>query len=505
MRQKRYFYSLISSLCAQIVSVICGIILPRILIQQYGSELYGATRSITQFLGYIALMEGGVGGVARAALYKPLADRDSKEISKIVSYIRSFFRKIALFFSASAIVIAGTYKWIAWGNTLDWIYSFFLVIVIALSSMAEYYFGSAYILLLNADQKKYVQLVLDTSAAIVNTAVSCVLAYAGIDMIFLKLAWCGIHIIRIIILNWYIGKTYHLKEIKTTEDCLPQKWDGLGQHIAYFLQTNTDIMILTIFIGLSEVSVYSIYNSIIACLSALVLTLNANLEAIFGNMLARKELQTLQDFFYRINFIISCAVSICFSAATSMIIPFVRLYTSGIHDADYIRPGIAGFMLLTQMIYCLKHPYHVMTIAAGHFKETKKAAFIEVGLNIGLSILFLLIWGTEGVVLATLIALVYRAFYFVIYLKNHILFCPVIHFTKRLFFTIAIIILNTQIYDMLSGIVQLHSESFLEWIFSAVISVISATATTLTFSFIFYREDLNYFLEKIKIKRDYFF
>ena len=39
----------------------------------YGSDVNGLVSSITQFLGYIALVEGGVGGVIRAALYKPLA------------------------------------------------------------------------------------------------------------------------------------------------------------------------------------------------------------------------------------------------------------------------------------------------------------------------------------------------------------------------------------------------------------------------------------------------
>ena len=84
MRQKRYLYSLLSSLYAQIVSVICGIILPRVLLKNYGSQLYGATRSITQFLGYIALLEGGISGVARAALYKPLAEKDNVEVGKII-------------------------------------------------------------------------------------------------------------------------------------------------------------------------------------------------------------------------------------------------------------------------------------------------------------------------------------------------------------------------------------------------------------------------------------
>ena len=98
MRKKRYIYSMLTSLLSQAISVFCGIVLPRVLIGQYGSELYGASTSISQFLGYIAILEGGIGGVARAALYKPLAENDKERISEIVIYIQRFFRIIAIIF-----------------------------------------------------------------------------------------------------------------------------------------------------------------------------------------------------------------------------------------------------------------------------------------------------------------------------------------------------------------------------------------------------------------------
>lgn len=322
-------------------------------------------------------------------------------------------------------------------------------------------------------------------------------------MIFLKIAWGGIHIIRIILLNCYIHRAYQFQEVKTKGDYLPQKWDGLGQHIAYFFQTNTDIIIITVFISLTEVAVYSIYNNIITCLCALVMTLNANVEAIFGDMLAKRELQKLRDFFSQISFMISSAVCICFSVAAVMIIPFIRLYTSGINDAEYMRPALAMFMLLTQVIYCLKHPYHEMTIAAGHFKETKKAAFIEVGLNIGLSILLSFMWGTEGVVMATLAALIYRAAYFVMYLKNHILYISPVVFIKRILVTIINIVVNVKLFVLFADITHMHVRTIAEWIVFAVISTILAVAVTMLFSYIFYHSELCCLIRRIKQKREY--
>ena len=83
------------SLGSQIITLICGLIVPGAMIRAFGSEAYGATASITQFLAYITLLEGGIGGVARAAFYKPLARGDMETVSAIVKEIRRFFRVVA--------------------------------------------------------------------------------------------------------------------------------------------------------------------------------------------------------------------------------------------------------------------------------------------------------------------------------------------------------------------------------------------------------------------------
>ena len=106
MRKKKYIYSILASLLGQLISIICGIVLPRILIKYYGSELNGASASISRFLGYIALLEGGIGGVARAALYKPIAENDEEQISKVISYVQYFFRKVAFVFCIFSLIIA---------------------------------------------------------------------------------------------------------------------------------------------------------------------------------------------------------------------------------------------------------------------------------------------------------------------------------------------------------------------------------------------------------------
>ena len=75
------------SLLLQIVSGICGLILPRFVLQSFGSEVNGLVASVTQLLSYAVLLEGGIGGVMKAALYKPLANEDEAGISIVFCQI----------------------------------------------------------------------------------------------------------------------------------------------------------------------------------------------------------------------------------------------------------------------------------------------------------------------------------------------------------------------------------------------------------------------------------
>ena len=129
-------YNIVFSLLGQVVVMVCGIIVPQLLILGFGSEAYGATASITQFLAYISLLEGGIGGVARAALYKPLAENDIESINGIIREIRSFFRCIAYIFIVYVIVLACVFKDLAHVQCYDWISTFSLVLVISISIFA---------------------------------------------------------------------------------------------------------------------------------------------------------------------------------------------------------------------------------------------------------------------------------------------------------------------------------------------------------------------------------
>ena len=126
------------------------------MIDKFGSEAYGATTSIAQFLAYISLFEGGIGRVARGALYRPLAAGDEAEVSRIYLAIKRFFSIIGVAFAGYALILAFFYYDIADVTEFTREYIFALVLAIAIGKFAEYMGGITNITLFNADQRQYV-------------------------------------------------------------------------------------------------------------------------------------------------------------------------------------------------------------------------------------------------------------------------------------------------------------------------------------------------------------
>lgn len=124
---------------------------------------------------------------------------------------------------------------------------------------------------------------------------------------------------------------------------MKQKWEGLGQHLAFYLHSHTDIAVLTIFVDLKAVAVYSVYNMVVAQMQNLSASFSTGMEALFGDMLAKEEQEKLHKTFSYYETLISIVTITLFSACAVLIVPFIRIYTADVADTNYIQPVFAIF------------------------------------------------------------------------------------------------------------------------------------------------------------------
>lgn len=438
--------NLVSALIFQIITIISGLILPRVVINAFGSDVNGLISSIKQFLSFISLFEGGLGAVVLAALYRPLESRNKLLVSQIIFECSSFFKNLSIGFCIYTIVLSITYPFLV-HNDFSFGFISSLIFILSLTTLMQYLFSISFKLLLQADQKVYITNFISSLTVIFNLifTVFIIKFFKNVHIVYLGSSL--IFLIQPIIYNTYVRKHYDLiKNPNINTNALKDKKSGFSQNLAHFINMNTDIMVISLFSVLGEVSVYSIYMLAFIAIRNIISTAANSYQSALGKYLAMNDIDTLKLVFFKYERIVWATSIILFSTCLLMINQFVEIYTEGINDINYYRPIFALIMTLAQFFYTSRESYRYLVLAAGKFKETNKGAIIEAVLNISISIILINYFGIVGVAIGTLIAIIYRLIYFINYLKSDIVYLKVSEFICFLIVSIIVFIINIYIY-----------------------------------------------------------
>ena len=345
MRNKLIFYNIVSPLLFQVVNVICGFIVPRLILTYFGSNVNGLVNSICQFLGIISFLELGMGVVVQSSLYKPLADKDNTTISRVITSADKFFRTIGYILFVYVFVLICVFPLFMKGE-FDILYTAMLILAISIRYIAQYFFGIVNRLLLVADQKAYIQYNAQTLSIIVNTVFCYILICINSTVQFVYLTTSIIFLIQPFLLHCYVRKVYNLdRNEKYSVEPIKQKWNGIAQHISYIVLEGTDILVLTLFSSMINVSIYSVYLLPLKGVKQLLLSITSSVQAMIGNLWAKQDFNELFRVFAWTEWIIHTCTILIFTLTAILIVPFVQVYTYGVNDANYIQPLFGVFWL----------------------------------------------------------------------------------------------------------------------------------------------------------------
>lgn len=496
-RKQKLALNTATSLFYELTTVVCGLILPRLVIEAYGSEVNGLVHSIAQFLHIVAFLDMGVGSVVQSALYKPLADGDFAATSSIVASAQRFFRRIAGILLIYVVFLVGVYPCFAHGD-FDWGYSALLVAAMSISSFAQYYFGIVDRLLLLANQEGYVQYIAQIATIILNTAACAVIIKLGASIQMVKLVTSLIFLVRPFALRLYVNRHYRIdRHIRLVGEPIKQKRNGIAQHVSYVVLTGTDNIVLTLFSTLSNVSIYSVYHLVIYGIKLLFLSMTNGIKAIIGELWARQDLERLDSVFGMTEFAMHAATVWVFTCTWKLILPFVGIYTAGVTDAEYIQPLFAAVLLLAHAIHCLRIPYNMLILATGAYRESQNMHIATAVINIVISVAAVSFFGLIGVAVGTLVALLYQTTWMVVFDSRHNIRWPLAKVGRQVAFdlcAVAAILLAT-------AFVGTDAENFLEFAVCAVEVALVAALVVAALSFLFYRKQLGGFLLLVKGRR----
>lgn len=502
-RGQKALMNTVASGAYQVITFVCGLILPRYLLTYFGSDYNGVVSSITQFLSFIAILQVGIAGSTRFNLYKVLANNDIKGISGIVKATEQYMRKVGLILVAYIGILILVYPNIASTSISDSEVGL-LVLIVGVSSVSQYFFGITYQILLIADQRQYVHNIIASVATVLNVVIAILLMNSGENIFVVKAGSAIIFVLVPIVLSIYVKRKYHIdKSVPPDKVGLKGRWDVMWHSVANIVHDKTDLVVLTVFSDIKLVSVYTVYYLVINGLYKILSIFTNSLEAAFGNMFAKKENETAYRNLELYEFFMCCFVSVVFSCALVLIVPFVKLYTKEITDINYIEPLFATVAVIAQMIMCIRQPYLTVVQASGHYKQTRNGAFVEAGLNIIISVILTQYFGIVGVAIGTLVANLFRTLQYIIYLRNNILERPIIKPLLIMLWTA----LNVCIVYVICNqtVKMIVVDSWISWIFLGAICCIVAFIITILSALVFYRKNLLFtvnILKKVLFKKN---
>ena len=409
--RSRTEYSLINMLTGvagyainTIVGFVCRIVFVRVL----SAEYLGVSGLFSNILSVLSLAELGISSAIIYALYKPIAEDNKEKIASIMQFYRKAYMAIGLFVAVVGLSLLPFLKYIV-NDTTGIHENIYVLYLLYLLSTVSTYFFSYRASLLTAMQRQYIV----SGYNYVITVFQSILQIVFLLLTHEYITYLIIQVIGGIIYNiWVSSKASHdypyilTKDVKpldkTEKNSLLKNIKALAiNKVSGVLVNSTDNLVINYFTGLGVVGLTSNYTLLSGTLGGIIgLVFNA-LPGSVGNLNATADKDTQYRFFKTLNllnfwlfgwgaigiaFVSSDLVAFLFgseyvlSAEIPLIIA-INSYTIGMLQASYTYKNTLGL-----------------------FRYGQYLLFLTGLINLGLDILLGNIWGTFGILLATLIA-----------------------------------------------------------------------------------------------------
>lgn len=420
-KKNRMFKNLVISILTQLITLALGLILPRIILVSWGSEYNGLISTVTTIMRYFSLLEAGVNVSTLQAFYKSVANDDKNETSVIIKTSQNYYHKMSLIYALLIFIFAFGYPAIITSDISYWE----IVIIIALQGMTgliNFAFRAAYQQLLNAEGKYYIISII-TLFTTIFTYLAKIVAIIVFDNIIVMQALSVIVIlIQALVYLVYFKRRYAWIDNSVSLDysLLSDRKYYLVQQIASLIFNSTDTFVLSMFCGLKYVSVYTIYNMVYSALTALISMVRNSLNYVLGQAFHKNKEYFNQVYKAYLSFQITLG-SILTSTGIMLIIGFVKLYTKGVNDINYIDFIAAILFSLNIILDCSRGAGLAALNIAGKASKTTNRYIIEAAINLLVSLVLVGRLGIKGVLLGTVTAGIYRSIDTIIYINKYVL------------------------------------------------------------------------------------
>lgn len=424
MKFRKTIYNLVFGIGTQLITLALGLVIPRLILQSYGSEVNGLFNTLNNIYTYLSLVEAGIATSALQALYGPVSREDHRSINEILTATKRYFHRCAILFGLGVLVLTASLPFLL-RTDINPVAVALVTLLQGCASVLNFYVVAGMTSLLSAEGKEYVQNNLTLVTTVLTSLAKIILVNLRVDIVLLQLAYFGISLFSVAMYYIYFRRHYPWMDRNQYNPQVKLKQRGafLLHHAVYVIFNNTDVVLLGLLCGLKVSSVYSIYNliffSVLRVINTAFSGVKFNLGLAYNS--DRERYILLHDTYNTcyLGFVFGL-MTVCYLLTPS----FVGLYTAGITDIQYVDPYLPMLFCLCNLFSCSRSTESNLISLAFHATQTIPRAIVEAIINLSVSVLLVWKLGIYGCLLGTLVALTYRTNDIIIYANKHILQRP---------------------------------------------------------------------------------
>ena len=490
-KDNRIKYNLLSGVLYQVVLIVLSFLLPRLYLENFGSEVNGVLSTIKQIFAYMVLLESGIGLATTQALYKPVAEKNHNRVSSIISATHSYYVKVGIIYASIVLLIAFTYEYIV-PTGIEPGLIFGIVILTALPNLFSYFMQAKYRILLEVDGRKYVITNSETILQLVSNIAKILVILLTNNLLLMQLSYCLLSLLQLVYIYVHAKKRYKWLKVNAEPDfeAISQRKSVLIHQVSGMVFNNTDVLLLSFLCDFKVVSVYTIYNIFFSQMQNFITSIISGFSFALGQMFHTDREKFMKVYnVYETLYIMSAFI--IYTLMAVFLLPLIEIYTKGINDANYTNALLILLFVIMNLLSNGKLPSNHVLEYSGKFEETRSHAIWEMIINIVVSIVAILKWGICGAILGTIVALLYRGTMMIFYSNKKVL-------NRSIFNTYKIWLVNGAVFVALMVIFFVDSFSglsFVRLLMKGIIHSLWIVPLYVAVNFIFFKETFKDLIE----------
>lgn len=374
-------------------------------IHMLGKEYLGLNSLLINILYLFSLAELGINFAIGYSLYKPLAKNDYRKISSIIYYLKQAYQRIGL-----VIVVLGVaflpFLGLVVGENIPGMY---LAYILYLANTALLYFVSYKDVLIISDQKNYKLFKYNLLFLIAINILQIAVLIVSRDFVIYLLVWVILAFLQRYTINRFITKTYPEVDFNSPERLgadevadIRKYMNAAALHkIGDVAVNGTDSIIISIFISIAVVGIYSNYLMVVLFVNSVISAAFLNVTSSFGNLIQTAGQKHRLAVFRKIDFINYFLYGASAAALAGALSKFIAFWAG---ESYVLEPSIVIVVLLNFYITGRRIAISTVKDAGGIFTKDKYSSVAQALINLVVSVILATKLGLLGVVLGTLIS-----------------------------------------------------------------------------------------------------